>query len=113
MDALQPVQDWDIIALKDSPYRDLMVGFVKDRDCPKRDFFLHVFYLQAGDIYRATVVPEAERRSQLEALAVAMHSTGNYGLAMLANRIEDLLTGSLPFDYDSWCSGGYAYQQRA
>jgi hypothetical protein len=110
-DAEEPEQDWDLIALRDSPYRHLIMEFAADRLCPNRRYFLHVLYLTAGDLYRATIRPEGERRRELLLFAEQLRSTGSFWLQRLAERIDGLLSGGENFEYELWCAGKYAYDR--
>jgi hypothetical protein len=110
-DAQEPEQDWDVIALRDCPYRKLIMEFAADRSCPNRRYFLHVLYLIAGDLFRTKVRPEEERRRDLKSFAEQVRTTGSFYLVRLAERIDALLAGEEPFDYDLWCAGKYAYDQ--
>ena len=110
-DATEPMQDWDLIILQHSGYRALMLDFAADRQCPSRTYFLAVLYLAAGDLFRSSALPPEERRVELEAFARQARATGSFWLVTLAERIDALLAGRLPFSYDLWCAGKYAYDQ--
>lgn len=106
--ASEPVQDWDIIALRDAPYRPLAFKLVRDVACPKRVYFLHVLYLTAGDLLRAIRLPEPARSLELDSLVRDLRRDGFRPLCILAERIEAVRSGKLEFSYPLWCAGGYA-----
>jgi hypothetical protein len=110
-DALEPVQDWDIIGLRDAPYRRLVMRLAKDAACPKKAYFLHVLYLTAGDWLRAVRLPEFQRRAELDAITHDLQEDGFQPFLTLAERIAAVQSGSLDFSYDLWCAGGYSRQE--
>ena len=106
--AMEPVQDWDIIALRDAPFRGLMMRFVRDPECPKRRYFLHALYLAAGDLLRPPQSPDPMRDLELDSMVRDFRASGFRALYTLSERIQAVRIGALQFSYESWCAGGYA-----
>jgi hypothetical protein len=101
--ARDPCEDWDLSLAWARHERDYL-ELASDPNCPKRQFFLQVLYLIAGDAvrneYKAT--PEAVLRGFL----AAAESYPNPDVQLWRARTLGLMQNPETFNYDDWCAGG-------
>lgn len=103
-DALEPVQDWDII-LSWNPI-DLYLDLAEDPNCPSQLYFLKLLYLIVGNSVRQNF----RDRSKDDLREFIQRGTSNspYCIHLWARRSLQLLQNPTQFVYADWCAGKLA-----
>ncbi len=107
-DAQWPDQDFNLSVAK-VHFSDLIIEFAIDDDCPKRDFFLSCAYIIVGDAVRTKYV--SHTKAEVEEFIERVKATKNEQMTLLHGRAIALVNNPSSFNYDLWCSGGYAKQE--
>ena len=108
-DAMYPEEDFDL-ALSWAGHELVYFELVDDEACPKRTLFLSVLYLMVGDAVRSgfNVAPEQVVREFIE----RGNDYNHPDIQKWQERSRALLANHDLFDYDLWCSGGYAREDK-
>lgn len=103
-----PDQDFDL-SVAELWFSDLIIELAGDEACPRSDFFLGCAYLIVGD----AVMTDYRTRSkeEIEHFLEAVKTQPHERLTKLYKRSIDLINNPGLFDYDLWCSAGYAKEQ--
>jgi len=100
-----PCQDWDL-ALTWVGHQAEYIRLACDKNCPKREFFLHMLYLMVGDPVRSNY------RSVSKEAVLAFIQQGRYtsdqDVQLWRERSLELLKKPDTFNYHDWCGGGLA-----
>lgn len=107
--AKQPCQDWDL-ALLSSGFENIYLDLATDESCPKRKFFLHILYLTVGDAVRSSFC--SKPRPIVEDFVNLARDSQYPDLRRWRSRSLLLMVAPESFDYNLWCSGGYARETK-
>ena len=105
-DALEPMQDWDLILECD----ELCLSLASDSRCPKRTYFLHILYLTVGDAVRTSFLSRS--RDVIERLLAAGERSEEPAVRRWAERARGLIADPTRFNYPAWCGGDLAYERK-
>lgn len=100
-------QDWDLCVTE--PERaDFLERLASDLRCPNRKFFLSCLYLLIGDAVRSygAYWPLHNASVWLSRDRFAAPSD----IELFLQRAKHVIADPRKFDYNKWCSGGYAYE---
>ena len=100
-----PCQDWDL-ALTWVGYQAEYIHLACDKNCPKRDFFLHMLYLLVGDQVRCNY-RSVSKEAVLEFIEQGRY-TSNQDVQLWRERSIELIKNPDTFNYHDWCGGGLA-----
>ena len=107
--AVDPLgQDWDLV-VSSPEYAELILSLAADDNCPNCDYFLNCLYILIGDTVRPN--EHTMRAEELQALFNQANETGNPHLQRWVARSRSLLRDPASFDYNTWCSGGWAIEE--
>jgi hypothetical protein len=100
------VQDLEL-AINALGIDDLLLEFASDDDCPKQTICLSCLYFFVGDV----VLNQGKGTTfeELEILLFLGREKTHPFIKMWIQRSRHLLAHLEEFDYNLWCSGGFAY----
>lgn len=102
-DALEPMQDWDLIIWDLDRLLDLYLELARTDACRSRRYFLHLLYGRVGDAVRGARVSTVDT-----GLVRSAASSKDSALELFARRAAALIEDPSLFEYRAWCEGGLA-----
>lgn len=96
-----PESDWDYYVLRDQN-DSLIVKLANDKNCPKRNFFLHALYYFIGDAFNNRTHVSEEKRARIRKLTSLVGESDSESLIIWKQRVEDLLSSKIEFDPEKW-----------
>jgi hypothetical protein len=104
----EPMEDWDLVVLIQAPNARTYLQLAANDGCPKQEYFLHVLYLLVGD---AVFVFNGGGSLDIPRLEVVIAQGDEYPHRDIVSwqiRSRELLRHPETFEYEAWCSYGFA-----
>jgi hypothetical protein len=107
-DAEDPCEDWDL-ALSWSGHEKALLDCATDEACPNRLRMLRVLYFIVGNAVRSDF--SSKPRPIVEGLVARADECSHPSVRLWQRRSYELLRDPSRFEYDAWCSGGFARKE--
>ena len=102
-DALEPVEDFDILIWDSEDLADSFLDLAREGSCRSNRYFLHLLYGRVGTAVRAQSVDQSVDRLIAEA-----EQSDDLGVRKFAERARSLIADPETFEYEAWCNGQLA-----